>query len=287
MFFNTIIFCTAMSNNTEFTELAEELLAFQQVHGGTAKGRRKKSKNDAAVLVARLLPGVDLGHWREFCRNNLSGRWCALPVGPALFSEADDTGETAGVSPHLAKILLNELVTEQIQRELLRLSRTGGELAIMEVTLQGREALSRELPTKTMDALDSGLVTCLAQCREECDSLGNTGPGRYVLVLPGVGLLHARLMAEDMQKKFSALAAKLCAAKGGDGIPPVCAVGIACFDSHERSSPPMLLQQCEHALHEALEQRNGHISIAGGDGLDKRNTLVHSSEKRFLFFGSN
>ncbi|WP_297668852.1 GGDEF domain-containing protein [uncultured Desulfovibrio sp.] len=276
-----------MSNNTEFNALTDELLAFQRMSGATAGGRGRKGKDRDAVLVARLLPGMDLGRWREFSRNNLSGRWCALPVGPALLSEPEDAGAPDD-GAHLAHLLLNELVTGQIQRELLRLARTGGELALMEATLLGREELARQLPPKTLDALDAGLFTCLTQCREECDSLGNTGPGRYVLLLPGVGLLHARLMAEDVQKKFAALAATLCNARGGrNAVPPACAVGIVCADPHERPSPSLLLQQCEHALREALAQRQGHISIAGGEALDKRTTLVHSSEKRFLFFGSN
>ncbi|MBO4301692.1 MAG: GGDEF domain-containing protein [Desulfovibrio sp.] len=286
IFFNAITFCTAMNNATEFNDLNDELIAFQHMADKETKGQRKKDHD--AVLVARLLPGINIGRWRKICRDKLSGRWCALSVGPSLFSEPDYSEKSDEGALHLAHMLLNEMVIDQIQRELLRLSRTGGELAIVEVTLRNRETLYKQLSQKAFDALDAGLVTCLTQIREECDSLGNTGPGRYVLLLPGVGMLHARLMAEDVQKNFMALAKQLCQLPTDcQTEPPSCAVSIVCTDPHTHSTPAALLQQCEQALGDALSQGQGHISIAGGEALDKRSSLVHSSEKRFLFFGSN
>ena len=130
-------------------------------------------------------------------------------------------------------------------------------------------------------------MTALQQCREACDSLGCTGQGRYALLLPGVSVLRARLMAEQLQKTFAVLAAEaLAALKCKSGPAAVCALGIACVDQGGRPSPSALLQQAEKALTEAL-QKHGHICVAGGAALDKRATLVHSSEKRFLFFGGN
>ena len=285
MFSNVITFYTDMNNTTEFNALTDELLAFQRIADMEARNLSTKKKKDA-VLVARLLPGIDIGRWRELCRNNLCGRWCALPVGPSIFSEPEETEYSDDGALRLGHMLLNELLTEQIQRELLRLSRTGGELAILEATIQGRDALAIQLDSHTLVALEAGLVTCLTNIREECDSLGVTSPGRYVLLLPGVGILHARLLAEDIQKKFQTLSQQLCPLPQ-DCLSPTCAVGIVCTDSHAHLTPSILLQQCEDALSHALTQQRGHISIAGGEALEQRRSLVHSSEKRFLFFGSN
>ena len=49
----------------------------------------------------------------------------------------------------------------------------------------------------------------------------------------------------------------------------------------------LMLGKAAQATDEALAQKHGHICIAGGAALDARTTLVHSSEKRFLFFGGN
>lgn len=177
--------------------------------------------------------------------------------------------------------LNGEQLAGQIRRETLLLSRTGGELTLMEAALCGPAPDAKAPARKTLAALEACLAACLAESREACDSLGRTPAGHYALLLPGVSLLRARLLAEDLQKRFAAAAGDVCAAP-----PPPCAVGIVCADQGQRPTPPRLLRECEEALQSALT-RQGHICVAGGEALDQRNTLVHSSEKRFLFFGSN
>ena len=132
-------------------------------------------------------------------------------------------------------------------------------------------------------------MDCMRQCREECDTLGCTGPDRYALLLPGVGVLRARLMAEQIQRIFAVQAAEVIAAsgKGKHAAKPVCAIGIACADQGGRPTPEALLSKATQAMNEALTQKHGHICVAGGAALESRNTLVQSSEKRFLFFGGN
>lgn len=277
-----------MNKNTEFNALINELLRFQRMCATQPQGGDIQEGSNQAILVARLLPGMDMRRWREFKRDYLSGQWCALPVEPALFSESSGIRKSTEKATHLAHLLLHEFVIDQIQREMLRIARTGGELSLMAASLLERESLANEISPTSLTTLDKCLVSCLTQCRDACDSLGYISQGRYILLLPGVSLLHARLMAEDMQKRFTAQAATIC-----DATEPclplhlTCAVGIACADPNEHLAPPILLHQCEHALGEALAQPCGHIAVAGSDALDKRTTLVHSSEKRFLFFGSN
>ena len=270
-----------MSNNADFDALANELRALRQADGAASRSGTQ------SVLVARLLPGFNENRWREFLRRYPTGRWCALPAGPGLLP---DVGGGAGNAPdHLAHLLMAEMFTVQIQRELLRLSRTGGDLALVEAGLNDREGLKARLGQPTVLALEACLVDCLRQCREECDTLGCTGPDRYALLLPGVGVLRARLMAEQIQKIFAAQAAEITAAsgKGKHTVKAQCAIGIACADQGSRPTPEALLGKATQAMSDALAQKHGHICIAGGTALETRNTLVQSSEKRFLFFGGN
>lgn len=265
-----------MNSNAEFEALASELRALRGADGGQTR------VVDESVLVARLLPGFSVNKWQDFLRHYPTARWCALPVRPGLLP---DLSAVSGNAPaHLAHLLMAEMFIAQIHRELLRLTRTGGDLALVEASLLGREALAGRLEQDALQNLDARLVDCLQQCREECDSLGCTGPGRFALLLPGVSMLRARLMAEQMQHAYTAHAADAAAGTGG---APQCAIGIACATQGGRSTPESLLQKAEKALREAQAQKRGHIHVSESAALDARGTLVHSSEKRFLFFGGN
>jgi len=265
-----------MNSNAEFEALAKELRALRGADGG------KPRAGGESVLVARLLPGFSVNRWQEFLRHYPTARWCALPAGPGLLP---DLSAVSGNAPaHLAHLLMAEMFVAQIHRELLRLTRTGGDLALVQTSLLGRDALAAQLRADALQTLDARLVDCLQQCREECDSLGCTGPGHFALLLPGVSMLRARLMAEQMQQAFKAQAADQAEMAGG---APQCAIGIACASQGGRTTPESLLQKAEKALREAQAQKRGHICVSESAALDARGTLVHSSEKRFLFFGGN
>ena len=265
-----------MSNNADFDALANELLALRQADGAASRS------SGESVLVARLLPGFNVSRWQEFLRRYPTGRWCALPANPGLLPELG--GGPSNAPGHLAHLLMAEMFTVQINRELLRLSRTGGDLAVIEAVILDKAHLDEA----SVLALETLLVDCLRQCREECDTLGCTGLGRFALLLPGVSVLRARLMAEQIQKIFAVRAAEIpIASKGRHAAKANCALGIACADQGGRPTPEALLGKATQATDEALAQKHGHICIAGGAALDARTTLVHSSEKRFLFFGGN
>lgn len=264
-----------MNNNAEFDALASELLALRQTDGAASRA------SEESVLVARLVPGFSVNRWQEFLRRYPTGRWCALPAGPGLLPEPG--GGPSNAPGHLAHLLMAEMFAVQINRELLRLSRTGGDLAVIESAICDRARMDEA----AVQASEAQLVDCLRQCREECDTLGCTGLGRFALLLPGVSVLRARLVAEQIQKFFALRAAELPAGKGGHAAKTRCAMGIACVDQGGRPTPEALLGKAAQATDEALAQKHGHICVAGGAALEARTTLVHSSEKRFLFFGGN
>ena len=67
-------------------------------------------------------------------------------------------------------------------------------------------------------------------------------------------------------------------------------LGVTLLDTADMYGPhtnEVLLGKATQAMNDALAQKHGHICIAGGAALETRNTLVQSSEKRFLFLGGN
>ena len=115
-------------------------------------------------------------------------------------------------------------------------------------------------------------------------ALAQKPQARPLIIWPETAMLRARLMAEQMQQAFKAQAADQAEMAGG---APQCAIGIACASQGGRTTPESLLQKAEKALREAQAQKRGHICVSESAALDARGTLVHSSEKRFLFFGGN
>ena len=118
------------------------------------------------------------------------------------------------------------------------------------------------------------------------DVVGRSGRDAVAAALPG---LRARLMAEQIQKIFAVRVAEFAAGSGQGkaAAKAACAMGIACADQGGRPTPEELLGKAAQATNDALAQKHGHICVADGAALEARNTLVLSSEKRFLFFGGN
>lgn len=278
-----------MNSNAEFEALAREPAI---PAASSPQGRRSAGSRD--LLVVRLVRGLSRNRWQEFCRSFPSSQWCALPL-----SESHEFVQVADLRPDiqeplppdlpsdsLAKALALELFTAQLNREILRLARSGGELTLVCAALCERKRLLAALGEGTVKRLDSLLAETLHEGLEACDSLGSLGPGRHALLLPGVGLFKARLLAENLQTAFAAQARPLIPQGGiSAGEGPVCALGITCLPHDTAIGAQDLLGKADEALTAALEQQGVHIHLETHAALNERATLVHSSEKRFLFYG--
>ena len=164
-----------------------------------------------------------------------------------------------------------ELFAAQLSRELLRLARNGGGLSLILAALSERRRLCVALGDGTVKRLERLLAETLRDNLDACDSLGDIAPGRYALLLPGMGQLKARPLFPT----------------GGisAGTGASCALGIVCVSQGAEGRALDLLSKADTALNTAIQQENGHIHQEAPTPLGERTTLVHSSEKRFLFFG--
>ena len=272
-----------MSSNAELEALARELLALREA-GAQADEQLSDDQLTPTVLVARLLSGFCPARWQNFCRDYAESRWCVLPVG-----STDQQGADASVQPEvptqMANVLISRLFMDQIQREILRFSRSGGDLSLVYADLPQKAELLNQAGRPALDQLDAALAASLREHSEACDSISHVAEGRYALLLPGVSQLRARLLADQIQKTFAQQVALRAEALIKD--VPACALGIACINPGNGTSAQFLMNQAEDALQKALQQDRGRICLAGSASLEERASLVHSSEKRFLFFGRN
>jgi GGDEF domain-containing protein len=174
-----------------------------------------------------------------------------------------------------------EPFSAKIASELLRLARGGTELSLVCAALRKRKTLAQRLGEAAVARLEAVLhETLRGGCLGECDSMDSLCPGRYALLLPGVGLFRARLLAERMQDDFAARAGA-----GGKGLDISCALSIACVSQADKACAAQLLSRAQAGLDHALAQKNAHIFQEAHTALDAHAALVHPNEKRFLFFG--
>lgn len=278
-----------MSSNAEFEALAREMLALSQTSAPDADAPHTADGPDrGGVLVARLLPDFSPERWRHFCRDHAKGRWYVWPAGPDAPSDLCRM-DACGGSPYVDNTLVVGLLLEQIRREMLRGARSGSELSLICAALPQRDAIAAQHGQETPALLDAALAASLREHSEACDSLGHLTCGSYALLLPGVGPLRARLLSNAIQKTFLQQTLLHCGKPAAP--PPACALGIACADAGSAITAEALLAKARGALQEALlqtqQQNSGRICLADSASLEERASLVHSSEKRFLFFGRN
>lgn len=194
------------------------------------------------------------------------------------------------VSPfrEVAGALTRSMFANLLQRELLRLARNGGSMSIVAATLFGRKDVLAALGSRTADRLDALLGSTLLSRLDMCDALGLPRKGLFMCSLPGVGQLAARHFAENAQKAFAVAARPFFPAGGlSAGTGGSCAIGIVNIMQGDSCTVAELFKRARASLDAALRKEGGHIHQESALAPFEGTTLVHSSEKRFLFFGGD
>lgn len=268
------------------------------------------------ILVMRRVSGLPLKRWGEFCRRFPLSRWCALPLPEEVGKNLDTTladicpdmreneGPVLANQPDfmnvLASLLSREMLHQQLERELQRMERNGGQLTLVCVTLRASHldtapeadsgpsaegSASADSPAQLLG--ERLLYETLRQRLDACDSIGNLDKGAILAILPGYGLLRGRLLVDRTRTAFQLRCKGLVLGKPGVIAPFTqagCAFGIVTVTQSERPKANALLQRARQALVKARACKELLYEDTGAP-LAERATLVHSQEKRFLFFG--
>ena len=110
-----------------------------------------------------------------------------------------------------------------------------------------------------------------------CDSVARDITGHPLILLPGTGPVRSRHLCENLQKDFGVAAKK-------NKSKAVLGLGLISIGHGEKNTAEQLLSRVQEALTKA-QNESSYIYQVGPENLDERSTLVHSEEKRFLFFG--
>lgn len=289
--FNTPTCFAAMSNRIGADNLSREFAALPQ-----ALDSIRLSRGDNAVILARLVRGVSSESWREVCDAWPLEKWHALPA-PAMAENDEELEDLEGiasqglaVSPfrEVEGALTRSTFINLLRRELMRISRNGGSLSLIGASLVDRRSVAVALGEQTTLRLEALLGNTLLSRLDCCDALGLTRRGVFVCSLPGLGQLAARRFAETAQAAFQDIARPYFPVGGlGAGKSPTCAMGIVNILQGEACSPDDLLKRARATLDIAMRKQSGYIHQEAAMAPFEGTTLVHSSEKRFLFFGGD
>ncbi|MBQ9536903.1 MAG: hypothetical protein IJU79_03830 [Desulfovibrionaceae bacterium] len=253
-----------MNKTINFKALAAELAALEQQGKGHGED----------LLIARVLHNMSPKRWEEFCQAYPASNWGAIPVSSLPVTHmADDAQIQANslLEDELRYAICAEKFVEQVERELLRMQRVGGELSVLAT------CIASPCPSTHQD-LDQALAQLLQANLEPCDSMAPDTEGNPLLLLPGTGPVRSRHLAEQIQKDYARTVAHLDA-------QATLLIGLVSIAQGEKVAAQALVDKAHTALKKARTARN-HLHQIGPEALDERSTLVHSDEKRFLFFGA-
>lgn len=253
----------------------------------------RKSLGNDSLLLARFVKNLSKKDWQEFCRSYPHTQWYAIEVQEDLENTLriadipDNNAQSAADSAMIVVALQSEMFVTQLKKELMRLSRSGGSLCLISAGIVENEELKTMLERKPAMQMERALYDSMCGIIEACDSLGSITPGKYIALLPGIGQLKARRIAHQLQSTFSEYAQSMMAAEdmAATQAAPLCAVGILNIVHDSRLRASKLFSQACDALEKALLMGAPRINQVFSNEVWDEATLVHSNEKRFLFFG--
>lgn len=264
-----------MSSSADFDDLLSEL-----------RDLRDAQAADGApeLLVLRRVHGMTPERWQAFRRRYPNSRWGALPLNDSAVTQAlshimdrsssdlcPDACPPLRATDHvLARMLCSELFLAQMERDLQRLQRSGGQLSFVCMDLTD-EARAGARCTHIMVRL----ADLAAQSLDACDTLGALPDRGIALLLPGFGPLRARALAMRLRERF------LSESQPGDA----CGFAVLTLAQSARITVKDLLERISPLLDRARARTDSVQFEAVNTTAGQPDTLVQSQEKRFLYFG--
>lgn len=277
-----------MSKKTASENLSQEFAALP-----LAFEAAPLSESAPTVILARMVHGLSPSLWQKATENLPLGEWHVIPIAhEEAFGASQKTAATRylPVSPfrEARGILATSAFLDVLQREIARLARMGGSLSVISAAIANREEVTAALGAETIARLDASLAQTLLDDMDICDGLGLIREGVFICSLPGLGQLAARRFAENCSQAFTE-AARPYLPKGGLSAGKICgcAFGIVNIMQGDACKAGDLVKRARDTLEVALTKEGMRIHQETAYTPLTGPTLVHSSEKRFLFFGGD
>lgn len=270
--------------------LLEELLSIKERFCKSENSQSFQLKvNNLAVL--KLCPGMTLDAWKILAQQHSLNDWITFPVdGDAL--------------PHLKHLqivldklsyetehdpltgLSNRRVFERIlDQEIERARRGKNSLSLAILDLDSFKVVNDSWGHLKGDEVLMDVADVISHNSRRYDLASRIGGEEFAIIISGVGIFKAEQMLSRLLEQIRKLEFTTPDGKKKFGI--TCSVGLSCYKGLADIQPHELVDEADKALYEA--KKAGKDCIKTTDPVDfqtvKKHTLVHASEKKFLFTG--
>jgi len=270
------------------SELLAELDALRALLDGS--GCPGGNGNDV-LGVLRLCPGLTMDNWPELAARHGLRDWLPVPLAgaefPFLTRLQQVLSELAFQTEHdaLTSLYNRRAFDAFLARETERARRSGAPLSLALFDLDDFKAVNDTHGHPCGDAVLTALGRVLLGSTRSYDVAARLGGEEFALVMPETGLIKARAIAERI---LGALRATPMACPGVESFHVTCSVGLACAKGHDEAPGPDLYALADKALYQAKALGKNRVVAAPLADIrpPRRESLVVSSEKKFLFTGS-
>ena len=233
----------------------------------------------ASLCVLRVVPGLDGPGWTTLSLSHGLEHWCAVPLGsPAPRAEhlAQAIGQLAENS---ARPDLHVFLRTEIERS--RTCNVPLALALIQPDASRPDASQPEA------ALLHGLLELALDLKRSFDHAALLGGNRLALAFSGASLHEAERMVGAILRRIRARAAGNGMHGTDAAVNLLCSAGLAGYGGCVDLTPNEFLASASLALEKAHSLGGNRLEVAAPVDvcLASRDTLVHASEKHFLFTG--
>lgn len=241
--------------------------------------------------IFRLLPGIGLDKWEDISRRHNLDHWLALPLDGEIRPRLESLQQTldrlfATVAPGPLGGLADYCGLEDIldmEMERSRRCQTPVSLAILGLDDPGAVTRThgRDAPATALD----GLSALVRTAKRRYDLAAMFDRDRLAVVLSGTGPVQAQKKLTTVLEEFQNT--PFCCGQGAPTFNTTCSAGVTCFRGRTEISVRAFMDKALAAMAEAVALGGARVNLSPLADLDMvpRETLVRSSEKKFLFTG--
>ncbi len=278
--------CTA--NEREILAELDSLRELLREHAGGSC-----SVDGQGILgVMRLCPGLSLEKWPALAERYGLREWLAVPMRrseyPFLEQIQQALADLAYQTEHdpLTSLSNRRAFDRLLEQELERARRSGASLALAMFDLDNFKAINDTRGHPCGDEVLVGAARTLITSTRRYDVTARLGGEEFALLMPETGLIKARAIVERVltgirSQRFD------CGDERG-ALSVTCSAGLVCYKGLSDAPTPNLLALADKALYQAKAEGKDRVVTAPLADLvpPRRESIVESSEKKFLFTGS-
>ncbi len=272
---------------------ASLLHELEQVIELRVKSRAASGQSGSAMLLARLVEGLDQEDWKKLASDARLEHWLGIPLrssgAQSLAAFQDTLEELVFQRDHdsLTGLPNRRFFDRHLGMELERAARTSSPLSLVMLDLDNFKRINDSYGHACGDVVLKRLGAFLRKAVRPYDIPARVGGEEFAIILPGVPLWKAQRQAERSLRGFRE---EIFQCQGAPEFSMTFSAGVAALpgnasaDEIRDASAEKLMALADKALYEAKRQgKNIVLASESEGGARQQESIVRPNEKAFLF----